>query len=146
MNSLIDLPEFFVPRSKILLVDGLQGAEGSVSAPTGQSGQWWWGPCVRSSAGHSQLCPRPGGLPGLYPSSSSLRSCLRGRTVHCFVFTVTLTLFSVSKLSPQSLVWFKAQFPSFASSTGDVSQNSDLLPCPPLIPFTWFTSSLAQSV
>lgn len=118
MNSLIDLPEFFVPRSKILLVDGLQGAEGSVSAPTGQSGQWWWGPCVRSSAGHSQLCPRPGGLPGLYPSSSSLRSCLRGRTVHCFVFTVTLTLFSVSKLSPQSLSGLRLSSPALPHPLG----------------------------
>lgn len=142
MSSLIDLPEFF----RMLLVDGLQMLRGQCQLLAGHSGQCWRSLCPEQCWSLPAL-PTAWGLPGIYPSSSSLRSCLRGKAAPCFVSALTLTVFAVSELSAQSLSGLRLNSPTLLHALGmfSIFQTSDLLPCPPLIPFIWLTPSLAQS-
>lgn len=90
--------------------------------------------------------PTAWGLPAIYPSSSSLRACLRGKAAPRFVSAVTLTVFALSELSAQSLPGLRLNSPTLLHELElfSIFQTSDL-PCPPLIPFISLTPSLAQS-
>lgn len=118
MNSLIDLPEFFMFQEACQEVCRVLG-----------------GLCVRSSAGHSQLCSQiyPQGFTPHLPQPTP-----EGKAAHWFVSAVTLAVFSV--LCSLLSLWFKARLANFAASTGDISQTSD--PGPAVIPFI----SVSQSV
>lgn len=131
MNSLIALPESFMSHSKMLLVDGLQGVGGQWQLLAGQSGQWRVPVSGAVLVTHSSAQGR--GLPGIYPSSSA---------VHCFVSAVTLTVFAVSELPPQSLSGLRLNSPALLHPLGMFSR-----PLPSSLDSLHFTqTSLAQSV